>query len=160
MYYVLLVPGLCTLAIWCRRVGPSVGARWRTILAVLVAVVLIADGAVWGAVHSARDDEYRQLLAWAPRHLPDGTTIAVTEDTAQFLMRGVTLGQWASVPALIAHHVDYVLLSTTLVREGYGTGSPRFERYLETHAKVAWEATGASSGALILFDVSSITGAH
>jgi hypothetical protein len=160
MYYVLLVPGLCTLAIWCRQVGAGLWPHWRAILAVILALGVIADGAVWTAVHSARDDEYRQLLAWAPGHLPAGTTIAVTEDTAQFLMHGVTLGQWSSVPALVAHHVHYVLLSTTLVREGYGIGSPQFERYLEAHAKIAWEATGASSGALILFDVRAITGAH
>jgi hypothetical protein len=75
-------------------------------------------------------------------------------------MHGVRLGQWSSVTALITHHVDYVLLSTTLVSEGYGIGSPGFEHYLETHAKIAWEATGPTSGALILFDVRSITGAH
>jgi hypothetical protein len=160
LYYLLLVPALCTLVIGCRRAAPRLGRHWRQIAVAIVAVVVIADGAVWTSVHSTRDDEYRQLLSWAPRHLPDGTTIAVTEYTAQFLMSGVRLGQWSTVPELITHHVDYVLLSTTLVTQGYGIGTPQFERYLQAHAKVAWEATGPSSGALILFDVRSITGAH
>jgi hypothetical protein len=160
MYYVLFVPALCTLVIGCRRAAPRLGRYWRQIAAAIAVVVVLADGAVWASVHSARDDEYRQLLSWAPRHLPNGTTVAVTEDTAQFLLLGGKLGQWGTVPALIAHHVDYVLLSTALVAQGYGIGTPQFERYLEAHAKVVWEATGPSSGALILFDVRPITGAR
>jgi hypothetical protein len=133
-------------------------AHARRVFAAAVVLVLIADGAIWTAVHRTRDDEYRQLLSWAPGHLPSGTTVSVTEDTAQFLMQGVTLGQWNTVPELVAHHVDYVLLSTSLVSQGYGIASTQFARYLETHGKVAWEATGSSSGALILFDVRAIAG--
>lgn len=161
LYYLLLVPAVCTLVIACRRVAPRLGRQWRRVaIAIVVAVVVAADGAVWASVHSTRDDEYRQLLSWVPKHVPNGTTIAVTEYTAQFLLHGVKLGQWSTVPELIAHHVDYVLLSTTLVGQGYGIGTPQFEHYLQAHAKIAWEATGPSSGALVLFDVRAITGAH
>jgi hypothetical protein len=160
LYYLLLVPALCTLVIECRRLGPRLGRHWRKIAVAIVAVVVMADGAVWANVHSTRDDEYRQLVSWVPKHLPNGTTVAVTEYTAQFILHGVKLGQWSTVPELIAHHVDYVLLSTALVAQGYGIGTPQFEHYLEAHAKVAWEATGPSSGDLILFDVRAITGAR
>jgi len=160
MYYLLLVPGLCTLVIWCHRNGPRLGPHWRKIFTAIIAGLLVADSAVWAAVHSTRDDEYRQLLAWAPKHLPDRSTIAVSESTAQFLMHGVVIGQWSTVPELVAHHVEYVLLSTTLVSQGYGIGTPAFEQYLDSHAKIAWQATGPSSGDLILFDVRSITGAR
>jgi 4-amino-4-deoxy-L-arabinose transferase-like glycosyltransferase len=161
LYYVLLVPGLSSLVIWCYRARPArLGKNWLKIFAAAVAVVLIADAAVWTAVHSTPDDEYRQLVAWVPRHLPAGTTVAVTEYTAQFLLHGVVLGQWATVPELVAHRVDYVLLSTALVSQGYGIGTPAFERYLDEHAKIAWEAKGPSSGDLILFDVQAITGAR
>ena len=84
----------------------------------------------------------------------------MTESTAQFLTHGVVIGQWSTVPELVAHHVDYVLLSTTLVSQGYGSATPAFEHYLDSHAKIAWQATGPSSGDLILFDVRSITGAR
>jgi hypothetical protein len=160
LYYVLLVPALCTLVIGCRRTAPRLGRHWRQIVVAIVAIVVLADGAVWASVHSTRDDEYRQLLSWAPAHLPNDSTVAVTELTAQFLMQGVRLGQWDTVPELIAHHVDYVLLSTALVAQGYGIGTPSFEHYLEAHATIAWRAIGPSSGALILFDVRAITGAR
>ena len=103
MYYLLLVPGLCTLVIWCHRTGPRLGPHWRKIFAAFIAALLVADGAVWAAVHSTRDDEYRQLLAWTPKHLPDRATIAVTESTAQFLTHGVVIGQWSTVPELVAN---------------------------------------------------------
>jgi 4-amino-4-deoxy-L-arabinose transferase-like glycosyltransferase len=160
MYYVLLVPGTCTVVIGWWRLGPLRTRHWRKVAAACVVLLLAVDAVVWGAVHATRDDEYRQLLAWAPGHIRSGATVSVTEFTAQFLMHGVVLGQWATVPELIAHHVDYVLLSTTLVDQGYGIGRPAFEQYLEEHAKIAFEATGPSSGELILFDVRAITGTH
>ncbi|HEY0934333.1 MAG TPA: hypothetical protein VGD91_11385, partial [Trebonia sp.] len=158
MYYVLLVPALCTLAVWCRPGRLRSWRHWRAMLAAVFVVMLIADGAVWTAVHRTRDDEYRRLLSWVPEHLPYGTTISVTDDTAQFLLQGVIIDQADTVPELAAHHVDYVLLSTSLASQGYGIASVPFEHYLETHAKIAWETTGPSSGALILFDVRAITG--
>ena len=54
-----------------------------------------------GGIHRRSDDEYRQLLAWTPTHIPQGSTVAVTDYTAQFLLQGLILGQWATVPALI-----------------------------------------------------------
>ena len=161
MYYLLFVPSLCALILSASHAIPQAASRWRKIVAVaLLAAVVIADSAVWVAVHQRSDNEYSQLLAWAPKHVPEGSTVAVTEGTAQFLLQGVVIGEWATIPALIEHHVDYVLLSTTLVSQGYGLGKPRFEQYLQTHATVVFKATGPSEGALILYNVRAIAGAQ
>jgi hypothetical protein len=159
MYYVLFVPGLCTLTLLARYMLPRVAPYWSKIAVAALAAIILADSAVWISVHRNPDDEYRKLLAWAPKHLPAGSTVAVTEYTAQFILHGVVLGQWATLPELIKHHVDYVLLSTTLVSQGYGLGTPHFEQYLQNHATVVFRATGASEGALILYNVRAITGA-
>lgn len=160
MYYLLFAPSLCTLIILAARIMPRLAPHWRAIAIALLATVLVIDSAVWVAVHKRSDDEYSQLLEWAPKHLPAGTTVAVTDYTAQFLLQGVVLGKWATIPALIEHRVDYVLLSTTLVSQGYGLGTPQFERYLQAHATIAFEATGPSEGALILYNVRAITRAR
>ena len=160
MYYLLFIPSLCALIILASHITPRLATHWRAIAVVLVAAMVLTDSAVWMAVHKRSDDEYRQLLAWVPGHVPAGSTVAVTDYTAQFLLKGVVLGKWATVPALIEHHVDYVLLSTTLVTQGYGLGTFEFEQYLRTHATVAFEATGPSDGALILYNVRAITGAR
>jgi uncharacterized membrane protein len=159
MYYLLLIPAICMLTLSVSRTFPHFAARWRIIAVTLLSAIVIADSAVWVAVHRTSDNEYSQLLAWAPEHIPDGSTVSVAEFTAQFLMQRVILGQWVTVPSLIEHHADYILLSTTLVSQGYGLGTPQFERYLQGHATVVFEAKGPSEGELILYDVRSITGA-
>lgn len=160
MYYALFIPSLCAFVLLARHTLLRSAGYWRKIAIAVLASIILADSAVWMAVHHRPDDEYRQLLAWAPRHLPPDSTVSVTEYTAQFIMQGVLLGQWATVPALIKHHVEYVLLSTTLVSQGYGLGTPQFEQYLQMHATVVFRATGPSEGALILYNVRAITGAR
>jgi hypothetical protein len=160
MYYLLFAPSLCALVLGAEMILPKFAVPWQSIAFLALAAVIVADSAVWVAVHERPDDEYRQLLAWAPNHLPVGSTVAVTEGTAQFLLQGVTLSQWATVPALIKHHVDYVLLSANLVNQGYGLSKPPFERYLQAHATVVFRAVGPSDGALVLYDVRTITGAR
>jgi hypothetical protein len=160
MYYVLFIPGLCASTLLARHGLPRLAGHWRKIAIAVLASIILVDSGVWIAVHHRPDDEYKQLLAWAPKHLPPGSTVSVTEGTAQFLMRGVILGQWATVPALIKHHADYVLLSTTLDSQGYGLGTLQFEEYLQRHATVVFRATGPSDGALILYNVRAITGAR
>jgi hypothetical protein len=160
VYYLLFIPGLCASTLLACHALPWLARYWRKIAVAILASIVLADSAVWMAVHHRPDDEYRQFLAWAPKHLPPGGTVSVTEFTAQFLLQGETLGQWATIPAIIKHHADYVLLSTTLVGQGYGLGSPQFEQYLQTHATVVFRATGPSEGALILYNVRAITGAR
>jgi hypothetical protein len=122
-------------------------------------MVVMADSAVWVTVHRTPDDEYRQLLAWAPKHLAPGSTVAVTDSTAQFVLSGVVLGQWGTIPLLIKNHADYVLLSTTLDDQGYGLGSRRFDSFLAHHATIVFRADGPSEGRLELYNVRAITGA-
>lgn len=159
MYYVAFIPCLCSLVVLLFEVIFHADNKWRNLAAILLAVVILADSAVWVSVHRTPGDEYSKLLAWAPQHLPNGSRVAVTEYSAQFLLKGVVLSQYATVPELIKHHVQYVLLSTTLVDQGYGLGTASFERYLQRHATVVFMATGPSQGELLLYNVQSFTGA-
>ena len=154
MYYLLLMPGICALAVWFWRMGRS----WQRLGTVLLAACLLIDGAVWVSIHGTSDGEYRQMTAWAEANLPRGSTVSVTDETAQFILQGFNLGQWATIPAIKQHHVDYLLLSTNLVSQGYGLGSLQFEQYLDQHAKLVFQANGPSDGHLQIFDVRMITG--
>jgi len=161
MYYLLLAPAICVLVLYAAQTIRYVNTWWiKAAAAVLVAAVLVIDSAVWVAVHRTPDDEYRQLLAWAPTHMAEGSHVSVTEFTAEFLLNGYVLGEWSTIASLKQHHVDYVLLSTNLVTQGYGLGRPAFLEYLQEHAKVAFQANGPSEGSLILYDVRGITGAR
>lgn len=161
MYYLMLIPALCTLVLWGAQRIPRLSTQWgKVAAAVLVGAALVFDSAVWVSVHRTPDNEYRQLLAWAPTHLPKGTKVSVTEYTAQFLLHNLRLSDWYTIPSIKQHHVQYVLLSTNLVIQGYGLGGLQFEQYLNAHAKIAFEANGPAEGHLILYDVRAITGAR
>jgi hypothetical protein len=160
MYYLMFTPVLCTLILGVARVMQKRNLQWRTFMAIcFVGVALVTDSAVWSLVHQSPDDEYRQLLAWAPTHVSTGSIIAVTDSTSQFLLKGPVIVDWSTVPELKKHHVDYVLLSTLLTSQGYGSATPQFEKYLNSHASVVFQAGGPSDGELIVYDVRSITGA-
>ncbi len=99
------------------------------------------------------------MLAWEAANVPAGSVIAVDDYTAQFLISNAVLGQWDTIPELIAHHVQYVLLSTSLVKQGYGLGTEKYMDTLDKRGRIAFEANGPSEGSLRLYDVTAITGA-
>ena len=160
MYYLMFTPVLCALVLGVTHAMRKRNLQWRTFMSVcFVGVVLVADSAVWSLVHQSPDDEYRQLLAWEQVHVPSGSTIAVTDTTSQFLLTGLVIRNWSTVPEIKKYHMDYVLLSTLLTSQGYGSATPQFAQYLKSHATVAFEASGPSDGELIVYDVRAITGA-
>jgi hypothetical protein len=184
MYYIVLAPAACSLVAWCSMVGASAQLfkRWAAMLvlvwsdrhgqpyssqvsiprfltSLLLVIVVSGDCAVWAGTHSRPDDEYASFLAWEASHLPNGAVVSATEDIAQFLMTGVVIGDWESVAQLKANHVDYLLLSTSLVQQGYTIGPPQFFAYVSAHSKLVYQVAGPSDGALQLWDVRAITGA-
>jgi Dolichyl-phosphate-mannose-protein mannosyltransferase len=163
MYYILLAPAVASLAAWLAIAGGRGSDRrqrvWRRVAVALLALTVIVDSVVWVSVHTRPDNEYQTMLAWEAAHVPAGSVIAVDDYTGQFLIQNAVLGQWDTIAELIAHHVQYVLLSTSLVKQGYGLGSPAFMDTLDEHARIAFEVNGPSEGSLRLYDVTAITGA-
>ncbi len=77
----------------------------------------------------------------------------------QFVLRGLDLGTWSTPEQLGREDVEYVLVSTRLADEGYGTGTPELIAFLESvRAPVVYRARGRTLGELRLYDVSHYTG--
>jgi len=159
MYYILLLPCAVSACLWSAGFVKVRSFRWRVLGVAVVSVGLLFDSVVWFNVHTGHDDEYRRLLSWESVHVPPTAVVACTELTSQFLLTRGIIGQWSTVPELKAHHVDYVILGTSLVQQGYSLASPPFQRYLEQHARLVFEANGKSDGSLRVYDVRPITGA-
>jgi hypothetical protein len=164
MYYILLAPAVASLAAWLARAGSQGLDRrqrvWRRVAVGLLLAVVAFHSWVWVKVHSRPDNEYQQMVAWETANVPTGSVISVTDDTGQFLITNAVLGQWNTIPELIAHHVQYVLVSTSLVKQGYGLASPAFLQTLNQKGAIVFEASGPSDGSLRLYDVTPITGAQ
>ena len=91
---------------------------------VALAALVVVDLGIWGSVHTTRSDAYEQFLVWERAHIVPGQVVSVTEYTAQFMITNAVLGEWPSLSEMRAHHVDYVLIVTNLVEQGYGLGTP------------------------------------
>ncbi len=159
MYYILLLPCIVSLTLWSAGFVRARSFRWRTLGVAVACAALLLDSAVWVHVHAGRDDEYRTMLSWVSTNVPPTAVIGGTEYLSQFLLTKGIIGQWSTVAELKAHHVDFVILGTDLVTEGYGIAQPAFERYLNEHAIVVFQAKGPSDGILRVYDVTPITGA-
>lgn len=131
-----------------RRVPRAVVA-----VAAFAAIALACDTWAWAAVHTRHDDTYRRTLAWTRTHIPQGSTVAATEGSAQFLMRGVRLGTWDTLNALRQNHVDYLLLSTQLVAQGYTPIDPALTEQLDRRARLLHTESGPTTGQLRVYDV-------
>jgi hypothetical protein len=163
MFYPLLVVSVVALAVavdlaWARRRPDWQRVTFRVVAVALAAGILIADSAAWGEIHTRRDDAYVQFLAWQQHGMKPSATqpvpvVAATEDLSQFLMTGVIIGQWATPAQLVAHHVDYVVLATTLVEQGYGEARPPLEQLLNRVAPIVYQVTAPTTGQLRVYDV-------
>ncbi|MEV4345035.1 glycosyltransferase [Actinoplanes sp. NPDC049596] len=160
MFYPVLVSSIVLsaagldLALRTPAAKRATGRRWAPVIAGVAAfAVLAGDGAIWAGIRTRPDDTYRQLLAWAPRGLPEGSTVAVTDDVTQFVLADVKLGQWADLAALRAHDVDFVVVSTALADRGYGLARPDFVAGLDRGARVVFSAHGRTMGDLRVYDV-------
>ncbi|MEP6797752.1 MAG: glycosyltransferase family 39 protein [Lapillicoccus sp.] len=153
MFYIMIFPAAAAVCVWVSGRLPSWGRLGQRACVAILLVALVAQGGAWVAVHTRPAGAYQQFLAWEPTHLPHGSVISVTEDTAQFLVQGAVLGDWHTLADLKAHKVDYVLLSTVLVDQGYGTATKSFQAVLDTHATLLFESTRQGGGSLRLYCV-------
>jgi glycosyltransferase involved in cell wall biosynthesis len=172
MFYPLLVTGVACSAVAAEeflrhdprpvrwRIADGAGrrrrhaTRWVAVAAVVTFFAATAvDLDVWVRVHTTPDNTYVRMLAWSRQEIPNGSTVSVTDDASQFIMSGVRLGRWSTEPALVANRVDYVLISTTLVDQGYGIATPAFAGLLEKRARLVFDAAGPTMGHLRVYDV-------
>lgn len=155
MFYIAALPSTAALV-----VGVSARARRRSgspsrskVVAVLTVAILGYQSAVWVVVHTRRDAAYRSFVAWEQTHLPVGSVVSAADGTAQFLLSGVRIGVWTTPAELASHHVDFVLISTSLTGQGYAPATPRFVAYLGRRYPVVWSYRDPTIGDLRLYEV-------
>jgi Dolichyl-phosphate-mannose-protein mannosyltransferase len=159
MYYILLLPCVVSVVVWVDGRMAARTVRWKWVAILAVGAVFLFDVGTWTSIHAGHDDEYVQLVSWETQHVAPSAVVSTTDGTSQFLLTRGVIGQWATVAQLRAHHVDYVVLSTLLVAQGYGIAGPNFERAVQQGGRLVFSANGPSDGSLEVFDVRAMTGA-
>ena len=157
MFYITLAPCLILLVVVAAELAPR--RRWgRPAISLLAAAGVIYGGVAWARVHTTRDDTYKQLITWAPSHLLGNDVLSATDGSSQFVLRRLKIGVWSTIAQLKANHVDYVVVSTSLIDQGYSPATPAFARVLQQQATVMFDVRGPSVGHLIVYNVDAITG--
>jgi len=158
MFYIMALPVIACLCLWVESRFPG----WRSVTRVLalltLTAVMVVNLAIWTSVRSQPDNTYEQFLVWERANLPPGSVVSVTEFTAQFMIDDARLGQWPTRAEMHDHHVDYVLVVTTLIQQGYGLATPATLADLRAHAPLVFQAHARGGGSLELFDVRGQTG--
>jgi hypothetical protein len=169
MFYLLVVTAVPVLAVavhlllpvaqWPARPGvlvriPPRGTAAVVSLAVVGAVVL--DGYTWWRLRSVPDDGYAQLLGWAETGLPDGSRVATTEETLQFLLDDTLVVRLETGAEVRDFGADYVLLVEELLEQGYSAADADLYAVTESGSLVhsSWTRT---LGRLEVYDVSHVT---
>jgi 4-amino-4-deoxy-L-arabinose transferase-like glycosyltransferase len=158
MFYIMTLPVIANLCVWADLRAPAWRPQGRRLVLLALAALVVVDLGIWGSVHATRSDAYEQFLVWERAHIAPGQVVSVTEYTAQFMITNAVLGEWASLPEMRAHHVDYVLIVTNLVEQGYGLGTPATLRTLEAEAPLVFATNARGEGSLRLYDVRGLTG--
>ena len=159
MYYILLLPSIVSICIWWAGCTADRTRRWRTVATLVVVGVLWFNTAVWASIHLGHDDEYRRLISWEGTHVPVTAVVASTDGSSQFVLPRGIIGQWSTIASLRRNRVDFVVLSTLLVDQGYGAATPAFARSVERGGRLVFSADGVSDGSLRVYNVQAITGA-
>jgi 4-amino-4-deoxy-L-arabinose transferase-like glycosyltransferase len=158
MYYILLLPSAISTCLWIAGFVAVRPRPWKALATVAVGLALVVDMAVWVSVHTGQDDEYARMVSWEATHVPPTSVVAATDGSSQFLLSRGIIGQWSTVPQIKAHHVDYVIVSTLLVHQGYGLARPPFAAAVERGGHLVFETDGVSEGSLRIYDVRGMTG--
>lgn len=151
-FYFLIVPSILATTVTAKLVleTKSLDIRVRRALLAIAALLAVAflswTAYVWTEVHFAPDNGYERVAAYV-RDIPEEYSVGVANDTTQFVMNGLLVNDtiYDSVDELRADDVDYVVVSSKLVEQGYGP-SPEFYRWVKNHGKLAYGFVGRSFG--------------
>ncbi|MFF4222478.1 glycosyltransferase [Streptomyces abikoensis] len=155
MFYPLVVTSTAALALAADVLLRSRGMATRAV-AVLAALALTVNAVVWARVHTGHDDALRRTLAWSRAHLPEGSVVAATDEGASFVLPGARLADWRTTADLRRDRVDYLVLSTELVKQGYARIGSALPRVLEREARLVHSERGRTVGALRVYDVRAL----
>jgi 4-amino-4-deoxy-L-arabinose transferase-like glycosyltransferase len=77
-FYFLFFPALISVVAVAWRLWPRLGLKVRRIALLLLAAVLVSDGANYVVLHATVDNGTYQVDAWMAEHVADGTVVSVT----------------------------------------------------------------------------------
>ena len=170
LFYFVLLPAAVVVPVsaarwWQDRAVGRVAARGpapsaaRTVAMVLVALWGVAAVTSYVEVHTTRDDAYARMVDYVDTRLRfDGTPrIGVTSDPASVLLKGSEIFRVGTAADARRDRVDFVLVSSSAVRNGTAEVSPSLLRLIE-EGSLVHRVRGRSVEELDLYRVATPPG--
>jgi hypothetical protein len=96
------------------------GRLVRAVAAAIAIALLVWSGLTWRYTHFVPDDTWEDVRTYLQENVPNGTKVAVTSDTGQFLMQGYRVEYVRTLEELRSFGPSYVVVRPTEIRLGYG----------------------------------------
>lgn len=158
MFYLLLLPSLVALArtSWhCLSVRRGKRRGWAERLSAAAGVLLILVSlTAWTRVHLYPDNAYEEMLGYFEDEVPRGSRVAATTDASALLLVNYERGDWDSAEELQEYAVQYAVISSSLVEQGYGNADPELVSWLQANAEEVFAFNGRGEGRLSVFRIS------
>jgi Dolichyl-phosphate-mannose-protein mannosyltransferase len=130
----------------------------RAVILGLLPLFFVWSGHVWTERHLTPDNGYERLFAYIEHSVPPGSRISATDSTQIALLRDhpyqvASAGTPAAVTAL---RVQYLMVSTQLVHDGYSSATPELLAWLPRHAVLLHRFYGPTDGELLFYQIAGV----
>ena len=124
-----------------------------TVTALSAAAFCLWTCYVWIQVHSQPDNGYERVVTYL-KGVPEEYSVGVSNDTTQFVMSDLQVNDelYGTEKAVRDDGVDYLVISSKLVEQGYGP-SPKFYRWVKSHGKLVYGFVGRSFGLMGVYEL-------
>lgn len=170
-FYYLVVLAIITSAVGsaelCRRhwsgkaLRRLLGARGTRMLAgilLLFTVLTGWSGHAWAERHLTPDNGYEGLFAFIEGNVPTGSRISATDSTEIAILRKYPyqIARAGTPDAVTRLRVQYVMVSTQLVRDQYSSATPELLRWLQQHGQLLHRFDGPTDGQLLFYKLPGV----
>ena len=113
----------------------------------------------WIVEHRTPDNGYERVYQFVTRCIPATASINVTAETPDRLFQGYNLTTYSSIPDLEREEPRFFIVSSLDARDRYGTTTPEYYRWVESHAREIFHFDGRSFLRLSVFELNTPAGA-
>lgn len=106
---------------------------------------------VWYHTHTIADNGYERVVQYLDKNVSHLDPIAVTNDTAQFLLPGYVLGFWTSVDDFRSNKVKHVIINAKPITTGFIEVPPELIGWIMSNGKVEFAYHGRDGSEIAVY---------
>lgn len=156
-FYLLMVPAIVATSVagvllWQQPGLQGMARKAFTLIAFTLAILFtVWSVGIWFHIHTVEDNGYERVVQYLDENVSHQDPIAVTNDTAQFLLPGYILGFWTSVDELRANQAKYAIVNMKFISSGYNQVSPDLIDWIVSNGRIEYVYRGRDGSEIVLY---------